>query len=129
MKVFLTDLASYNNGNLVGEWISLPMSEEELNSKLQEILELGSAMDGYGEAHEEYFITDFECDYMEIGEYENLEKLNEVAEAMAEIDEDGIKSVNFLMENNLVSDIFEAIEKFEDCVRIYEDSTMCQTQR
>ena len=124
MRVYLTDLASYNNGNLVGKWVSLPMSEEELSSKIQEILELGSAIDGYGEAHEEYFITDYECEFMEVGEYDNLDKLNEIAEAMEEIDEDGVKAINFLVENHLVKDIFEAIESYEDSVRIYEDSSM-----
>ena len=124
MRVYLTDLASYNNGNLVGEWVSLPMSEEELSSKIQEILELGSATDGYEEAHQEYFITDSECEFMEVGEYDNLDKLNEIAEAMENIDEDGVKAINFLMENQLVKDIFEAIENYEDSVRIYENQSM-----
>jgi hypothetical protein len=43
---------------------------------------------------------------------------------MEDIDEDGVKSIKFLVENNLVKDIFEAIENYEDSVRIYEDSTM-----
>lgn len=36
----------------------------------------------------------------------------EIAEATEEIDEDGVKAINFLMENNFVKDIFEAIESY-----------------
>ena len=43
---------------------------------------------------------------------------------MENIDEDGVKAIKFLMDNNFVSDIFQAIESYEDSVRIYEDSTM-----
>ena len=53
MNVYITDLASYNNGNLVGEWVSLPLDNEDLKSKINSILELGSEIDGYGETHEE----------------------------------------------------------------------------
>jgi antirestriction protein len=61
---------------------------------------------------------------MEIEEYTCLEKLNEITEAMEGIDADGQKAIKFLLDNNFVSDIFQAIENYEDSVRIYEDSTM-----
>lgn len=47
MRIFLTNLGKYNEG----EWVDLPVSHEE---------------------YEEYFITDYECDLYEVGEYENL---------------------------------------------------------
>jgi antirestriction protein len=61
---------------------------------------------------------------MTIEEYSPINKYNHIAEAMEDIDEDGVKAIKFLVENNLVKDIFEAIESYEDNVRIYEDSTM-----
>ena len=124
MRVYITDLEAYNNGHLVGAWYQLPMDENLLAESIENVLQEGRDICEDTHFHEEYFITDFECDYMKIGEYDNLSKLNEIAEAMEEIDEDGVKAINFLVENHLVKDIFEAIESYEDSVRIYEDSTM-----
>ena len=124
MRVYITDLEAYNNGHLVGQWYQLPMNEDLLAESIENVLQKGRDICGDTHFHEEYFITDYECDYMEIEEYSNLTKLNEIAEAMENIDEEGVKAINFLMENNFVKDIFEAIETYEDSVRIYEDSTM-----
>lgn len=30
MKIYLTNLGKYNEGQLVGEWVELPVSQEEL---------------------------------------------------------------------------------------------------
>nr|WP_321267744.1 antirestriction protein ArdA [uncultured Sulfurimonas sp.] len=124
MRVYITDLEAYNNGHLVGEWYQLPMNEDLLADSIENILQSGRDVCEDIHFHEEYFITDYECDYMDIGEYDNLSKLNEIAEAIESIDEDGVKAINFLIENHFVKDIFEAIESYEDNVRIYEDSTM-----
>lgn len=123
MKVYISDLASYNNGNLVGEWVSLPLAENDLQSKINSILELGSEVDGYAEAHEEYFITDFECDYYDVDEYENISKLNEIAESMEGLNDYERKAVKFLLDNYLVNSFEEALEKYDDVI-IYEDMTM-----
>ncbi len=124
MRVYITDLEAYNNGHLVGQWYQLPMNEDLLAESIENVLQEGRDICGDSHFHEEYFITDFECDYMSIEEYSNIDKLNEIAEVMEDIDEEGIKSINFLMENNFVKDIFEAIESYEDNVRIYNDSSM-----
>ena len=124
MKLYITDLEAYNSGHLVGRWITLPMNENLLAECVADILKEGKNICEDGHFHEEFFITDFECEYLDIGEYDNLDRLNEIAEAMENIDEDGIKSIKFLLDNNFVSDIFQAIESYEDSVRIYEDSTM-----
>lgn len=54
LKIFLTNLGKYNEGELVGEWISLPVSEEELEAVKERI--------GINEQYEEWFITDYETD-------------------------------------------------------------------
>jgi len=41
LNFFLCDLAAYNNGFLVGEWITLPMDKEELASRVKMILGKG----------------------------------------------------------------------------------------
>jgi len=124
MRIYITDLEAYNNGHLVGQWYQLPMNEDLLAESIENVLQEGRDICEDTHFHEEYFITDFECDYMNIEEYANLSKLNEIAEAMDEIDENGVKAINFLLENHFVKDIFEAIESYEDDVRIYEDSSM-----
>ena len=76
MKIFITNLAKYNEGILKGEWISLPMDEKRLQSKINNIL--GN--------DEEIFITDYEAP-IRIDEYENIADLNEFAEKLDGIQE------------------------------------------
>lgn len=123
MRVYLTDLKAYNEGNLVGEWLELPINDLDLQSKLTEILERGSKLSGYGEKHEEYFITDYECDVVSIDEYANLDTLNEMASIISRLDEDEKRAINFLMSNHIVRDFDEALDKLDEVI-IHEDSSM-----
>lgn len=86
INVFLTNLGKYNEGELVGKWISLPISENDLENAMDEI--------GINEEYEEYFITDYETDIdgFEIGEYANLEELNELAEELENMDDSDAKA-------------------------------------
>ena len=34
-SIYLTDLAAYNNGYLVGEWLELPLSSNELEQAVK----------------------------------------------------------------------------------------------
>lgn len=122
MEIFITDLAAYNNGYLIGEWVSLPMDEDKLKAKIDEILLIGTEACGDDE-HEEIFLTDYECDYLEIGEFDNPFKLNEIAEQADGLNDHELKMVGFLLRNGLVKDFEEALEKYEDVI-IHEDSTM-----
>jgi len=123
MRVYITDLEAYNNGHLVGEWYQLPMSEDLLAESVENVLNEGKEICEDEHNHEEYFITDYECEYMGIDEYSNLTELNEISEAMEAMSEYDIKIIKFLLNNQIVSDIFEAIEQKDD-VRVYEDQTM-----
>lgn len=122
MEIYITDLAAYNNGHLIGEWVSLPMDEDDLNFKVAEILSLGAEVCGDTE-HEEIFFTDNECDYMEIGEYGNIYHLNEIAAKMERMNDHFKKMTKFLLSNNLVSNLNEAIEEVENVI-IHENATM-----
>lgn len=102
MKIFLTNLGKYNEGELVGEWVELPVSHEELQKVFERI--------GINEEYEEYFITDYECDLYEVGEYENIDKLNDIAERIKELDEEGSKVVKALIQK-LGYTLDEAIDK------------------
>lgn len=101
MKIYLTNLGKYNEGELVGEWVELPASQEELEKVFERI--------GINEEYEEYFITDYECDLYEVGEYENIDKLNDIAERIKELDE-GSKVVKALIQK-LDYSLDEAIDK------------------
>ncbi len=41
MKIYLTDLQAYNEGHLVGRWITLPLTGFELAQALSEVLNEG----------------------------------------------------------------------------------------
>ena len=113
MKIYLTNLGKYNEGELIGEWVKLPILQEELQEVFERI--------GINEEYEEYFITDYECDFYEVGEYENLDTLNEIAERIEELDEEESKVVKALM-SYLGYTLDDAIDKVDSGdYRIYSD--------
>lgn len=122
LKIYITDLAAYNEGFLSGEWVSLPMGEDELNEKIKEVLSVGSAL-CENEEHEEFFITDYEFEtefsFAEVGEYSNPFTLNETAESLSDLVEGDMKRVSYLIDN-CGYDLAAALEKYEDVI-IYED--------
>lgn len=122
MKIYITDLAAYNNGYLIGDWVALPMDEDDLKTKITEILATGA--EAYGDVeHEEIFITDYECDFMEISEYANPFELNIMAEKVENLSDYEVKAIKFLLKNSLVHDFNEAMERYEDVI-IHENATM-----
>ena len=74
LNIYIANLGKYNEGELKGGWISLPVSEDELNSFLEETV-------GINGHYEEWAIHDWESDFFTgIGEYDDIYKLNEKAE-------------------------------------------------
>jgi len=114
MKIYITDLEAYNNGHLVGQWVTLPLGEDSLCELNEEVLYQGRKACEDEHHHEETFITDWECDYMDIEEYSDIYKLNEIAEQMESFDDDEIIAIKLLMENGVVSNLDEAIEKRDE---------------
>lgn len=113
MKIYLTNLGKYNEGELVGEWVELPVSQEELQEVFERI--------GINEEYEEYFITDYECDLYEVGEYENIDKLNDIAQRIKELGEEESNVVKALIQK-LDYTLNEAIDKVNSGdYRIYSD--------
>lgn len=118
MNIFITDLQAYNEGYLIGKWISLPLTDFKLAQAMSEVLKEGEHLSG-SENHEEFFITDFECSYLEIEEFHDIYKLNEMAQMMEELDGTERKKIEFLLDETRCT-IEEAIERMEDC-EIYEN--------
>ena len=77
LKVYLTNLGKYNEGALIGEWLALPTSEEEIASAMLRI----GVKDNT--SYEEYFITDYESNYnLKCEEYTNIYELNKQLEEL-----------------------------------------------
>jgi len=121
MKLFITDLEAYNNGHLVGEWITLPMEQNELAEAIENILYKGRFECNHTDHHEEYFITDFECDYMDVEEYSDPFTLNSIAEELGQLDEYDLKKYTALRGHGY--DHKYSISNYED-VDMYEESDL-----
>src|SRR5699024_1531006 len=109
-KVALTNLGKYNEGELAFKWMNLPYTDEEFQETLEAI-----GIDG--ENYEEYFISDYEAPF-HIGEYENLEKLNDIADELENVDfpvrgigYDVKDVINFANELEMEEIIRDSIEK------------------
>jgi hypothetical protein len=124
IKIALTNLGKYNEGELVYKWITLPVTFEELMDAEKEI-GIGSENE-HGDVYEEAFITDYEAPGgLQIGEYADIGSLNKLAEQLEQIDIpepgsfgmwDAAEVVNFAM--NLCNDgiVSNADEYVQDIV-------------
>ncbi len=94
LRVALTNLGKYNEGELIFEWLDLPASDEQIEKAFKNI---GVAD---GTMYEEHFISDYETDIegLEVGEYESLSQLNETMEKLDALDDYEIEEVEAIME-------------------------------
>lgn len=115
LSIYIANLEAYNNGYLVGEWLSLPATEEEIADTLERI--------GCGEDGAEHAIHDYESDCgIKVDEYDNIDELNELAQELADLDEDEQNKVFAYLES-ISSDINKAVENIDRC-ELYEN---CET--
>lgn len=125
IKVYITDLAAYNNGYLLGKWITLPLDKEKIEKEINEVLQLGS--NTIGEETEEWFITDYEwekgIELKEVSEYEDIYALNKQLVTIEDTSDDKLKAMYFLLTEGIASTLTEANKKADE-VRIYEKQTM-----
>ena len=83
LKVYIANLSKHNNGELVGAWLNLPATHDEIKAFLKTKVGLNSQCEEYG-------VHDYESDFS-LGEYENLYTLNMLAvvlEQMSETEKD-----------------------------------------
>lgn len=106
IKIWLGDLGEYNNGNLVGEWLTLPMDEGELDAKVSKYSRNGEG---------DYFVADYETPegirVKEFGEY--VQELNTVAEQLAGLSDCEMKRVAWLAGER---DLETALDNYEDVI-------------
>lgn len=112
IKLCVQNLGKYNEGELVFEWLTLPATQEEIQDTLKAI-----GIDGVN--YEEYMIADYETSLdLEIGEYDNIEKWNEIAETL-ENEKDETVRVAIALYNDYVNDLQDAIYKAKNEVVVY----------
>lgn len=128
IKIALTNLGKYNEGVLDFTWLDLPASEEEIAEAFNAIhVSYGDKHHystygkEYGE-YEEYFITDYETDIdIKIGEYSNLNYLNEIAEKLDDLNNWELETVKARIEA-FGEDVEEAIDCVDDTIFYEGDS-------
>ena len=79
---YITNLGLYNEGLLVGKYISFPITKSELQEALNEI--------GINEEYEEWFFTDYDGEYPKdvydlLREYTSISELNKIALALEKV--------------------------------------------
>ena len=104
LSVYIANLEEYVKGNLVGDWISLPIEENDWKDFLKTI---GNP--------EEIAIHDYEnnlgLDGLEIGEYMSIKELNELGERIENIDTCNVDALNALYEE--LGDFESALDYLE----------------
>lgn len=116
MRIALTNLGMYNEGTLNYVWLDLPATDEEINEAMEDI-GIGTVNE-WGAPYEEFFITDYECNFLQIGEYDNLDELNEIAETLEDLDDWEKEIVKALLDEGY--NLEEAINTAPDCI-VYND--------
>ena len=124
MKVWIGNLGKYNEGELVGDWLELPVHKDELDKFLRERVglqltqkEVDEAIAREGECYEEYMINDYECelDCVEYSEYANLDELNKLA-AFINMSQniDAVNSYCNYMNIDAIDEVYNVIAQEDD---------------
>lgn len=100
LKIFISNLKEYNNGKIIGEWVSLPC--EDIEEVLNKISNNGN---------DELFISDYETDIsnLKISEYDDILQLNEIAEEIDNLSDDEVIALQAYLEQ--YNDIEQALEE------------------
>ncbi len=116
IKIWLGDLGAYNNGELRGEWLELPMDEEELRAKYNKYTDNGT---------QDHYIADWEVPdgvpHSAVGEYEDVFKLNDLAELLEGRSDREMKCIGYLVDDG--ETLSDAIDKYKE-VDFYEGMTL-----
>jgi antirestriction protein len=124
IKLYIANLGKYNEGQLIGKWVELPITEEELNEVFAEIKlgyfdNNGNYHHGYlenGSFYEEFAIHDYECNIegAVISEWADIWELNELAEMLERADEYDKQIIESCLEvyGGEISDYVDTINEY-----------------
>lgn len=116
-RLYLGNLGMYNEGKIIGKWIDLPITDEQLESVYVEILvghfdDNGEYCAGYeynGCLYEEVMIMDWESDIIDgISPYDDVLSLSDLIREYEDLDEHDQKAVGAYCEC-INDDLGEAI--------------------
>lgn len=111
----LTNLGKYNEGGLDYVWVSFPCDEDDFQDSLKKI---GIGEDrGDGSVYEEWFFSDWDTDYdwvdlSNLGEYEDFDDVNEYAEVLENIVDEGTEE-EFKAAMEYSGDFHDAVDLVE----------------
>lgn len=118
INVYITNLHAYVSGELRGEWLALPATEEERRAAWERI---GSP--------EEVFFTDYKAEDVpgiasKLGEFESLDKLEELAEALENMDEQERLTLAAVIEAGMACFTRDAAGLLELCEEVQDGAYM-----
>ena len=105
MAIFITNLSRYHD-ILCGEWVKLPIPQEELDAVLSRI----------GSEGDEFFITDYEVLFgnLHISEYASIQELNELAERLEDLADHEYEKLAAVLECESSMSIAEVLEIIDE---------------
>lgn len=112
IRGFVTNLGKYNEGELIGEWVTFPVDEDEWNEILERI-GISDEPDERGRIYEEFFSTDWDCGCdFGFGEYEDVDHINEIAEMVDRLNSSEEETLEAMLDDGF--DAEEALDKIAD---------------
>lgn len=120
-RVCIQNLGKYNEGELVYEWVDLPISEEELAEVYKRIGINFDEPDENGNWYEETMIADYENDFgYKVGEWDSIEELNEIAERLDNLDENELEVLEAAVEHGFINDNEDLVNFDPDDYVLYD---------
>jgi antirestriction protein len=112
--VWVGNLGKYNEGELVGGWITLPVSTEELDKFLHDKVQIGT-QDAFGNIYEEYLIFDTD-EYdntlirklgLDVGEHTGLYGLNDLAKICSTLSDYQLEALSGYLEIDFTRNVYD----------------------
>jgi antirestriction protein len=117
-QIYVACLSAYNNGHLHGTWIDATQDEEDINAEIQTMLAASPVVELYGEVAEEWAIHSYEGFHgIEIGEYESIAKVAQLAQELEEHGEPYAAYLGYFSDGTV--DDFE--DKYRGCFKNRKD--------
>lgn len=117
VNVWIGNLGKYNEGELVGDWFTLPCDMEEVSKVI-----------GLNDEYEEYQINDYDTNIkgLTIHHYDNISTLNNFAEQLENLDENEQLVLLAYIEEYGTSNLLQEIENinYDDVIIYNEVETM-----
>lgn len=106
IKIYVANLRAYNEGELKGEWFTLPVEWDEIVKNVFDSHEL----DEFGNPMGDYAIHDYESPF-EINEFDSIGHLNEIAEVFETLSDLEIEAACKMYDEGYFTDLTMAEEE------------------